>query len=101
RIAQHFDWRDAVLPNIAGFVRHRVKRSGLRIEGIALPPRAVLAPEAEFAWRTKRKPKHLVELLFVAMPADPGSRLVFGEQRMCDAARFQACESLDPRAQGL
>ena len=82
RIARGLDRRDAVLPDMAGGAGHHVERPWLRVERETFPLVACLAAETEFAGRSEGEPEYLIEVLFVAVPADPGADIILRAERM-------------------
>src|SRR5262245_55048185 len=76
RIARGLDRRDAVLPDMAGGAGHHVERAWLRVERETFPLVADLAAETEFAGRGEGEPEYLIEVLFVAVPADASADII-------------------------
>ena len=62
-----------MLPDMAGGAGHHVERAWLRVERETFPLVAGLTAETEFAGRGEGEPEYLIEVLFVAMPADAGA----------------------------
>src|SRR5262249_38952806 len=81
RIARGLDRRDAVLPDMAGGAGHHVERAWLRVERETFPLVAGLAAETEFAGRGEGEPEYLIEVLFVAVPADAGADIILRAER--------------------
>src|SRR5215813_12850883 len=84
---------------MAGCAGHHVERAWLRVERETFPAVADLAAETEFAGRGEREPEHLIEVLFVAMPADAGADIILRAERMLDAARRQGGGAFNPSGQ--
>src|SRR5436189_144189 len=82
RVARLFHRGNAVLPDMPGFPSHDVERARLGIQGEALPFPAALAPEAEFAGRTKRQPEYFVKMRLVTMPSNSDTGIVFGAKNL-------------------
>ena len=76
RIARGLNWRDAMLPEMAGGAGHHVERAWLRVERETFPLVADLAAETEFAGRGEGEPEYLIEVLFVAVPADASADII-------------------------
>ena len=80
-----------MLPLRPGGSAQQIGGARLDGQGVALPGRAGLAPEAEEAGREQRDADHVAEDAFVAVPADRGAGTVLGDQRVrqlfCGEAR--------------
>src|SRR5262249_8683140 len=91
--------RDGVRPEMAGGARHHVERAWLRVERETFPLVAGFAAETEFAGRGEGEPEYLIEVLFVAVPADAGADIILRAERMFDAAPRQGGDAFNPSAQ--
>ena len=88
-----------MFPDMAGGAGHYVERAWLRVERETFPLIADLAAETEFAGRGEGEPEYLIEVLFVAVPADAGADIILRAERMLDAARRQGGEAFNPSGQ--
>jgi hypothetical protein len=85
-----------VLPDMARDAGHHVERAWLGVERETFPLVAGLAAETEFAGRGEGEPEYLIEVLFVAVPADAGADIILRAERMLDAVRRQGGEAFNP-----
>src|SRR6266404_6559220 len=84
---------------MAGGAGHYVERASLGVERETFPLVAGLAAETEFAGRGEGEPEYLIEVLFVAVPANAGADIILRAERMLDAARRQRGEAFNPSGQ--
>ena len=85
---------------MAGGAGHHVEGAWFRVEHETFPAVADLAAETEFAGRGEREPEHLIEVLFVAVPADAGADIILRAKRMLDAAEGKAAKRSTRPASG-
>src|SRR5262249_4151243 len=90
RIAQAIERRDAVLPFAAHGAPQQIRRARLQFDRGALPSAGALSPQPKAAPRAERDADDILEHRAVAMPADPGARRVFGDERMREGVRAEA-----------
>src|SRR3989442_9051772 len=84
---------------MAGGAGHHVERAWLRVERETFPLLAGFAAETEFAGRAEGEPEYLIEVLFVAVPADASADIILRAERMLNAARRQGGEAFNPSGQ--
>jgi hypothetical protein len=78
-------------------VLRRPFESVLDVERETLPGAVLLTAKAKWARRAEREAKHHIERRLVAVPADPGTDSVRGEQYVLDGAASNGSKGLDPR----
>ena len=75
------------------------KRSWFCLKSIAFPAAFRIPAKPELAGRRDRQAQNLLEMRFVAMPADSHANTVFGEEQLPDGCSWQAGPGLNPCSQ--
>src|SRR5215475_8244521 len=88
-IAALLDGGDAVLPVMPRLALHPIERARSGIQRKTLPSIGLAAAKAELARACQRQPEHLVEMWFVAVPADADADIIVGAEHLADAALGQ------------
>ena len=89
RKAQLLSRRDAVLPIMASGARKKIGGARLQMEAGAIEPGIGPPAKAQRRRRAERNADDLIEHVAVTVPADPGARVIAGEQNVDEVARLE------------